>query len=103
MNFIRHAKKNPILDLEKSIQYVKKRDCVNHSKYTHQKIENLDILLLQHYTESKIICIYYLDKKKKYCYRGMIERIDLIYKELYLLPKKKIAFCKIIGIESTIL
>lgn len=98
MNFIRNTKKNPIMDLEKSINYVKKRNYVHHTKYVHQEIKNLDILLLQHYAESKIICIYYMDKKKTYCYSGMIERIDLVYKEIYLLPKKKIAFCNIIGI-----
>ncbi len=94
-------KNNIINDLKESIAYVaEKQSHIEYPRLTEKQAESIDAILLQCYTRSKIISITYREKGKLYSYTGMIERIDLMYKELYLLPKKKVCFNSIIGINE---
>lgn len=92
---------NIIDDLKESIAYVaEKQSHMEYPRLTQIQSNGIDAILLQCYTRSKIISITYREKGKIYSYTGMIERIDLMYKELYLLPKKKVCFNNIIGINE---
>lgn len=94
-------KNNIISDLKESIAYVtEKHSHIEYPQLNENQRNSIDTLLLQCYTRSRIISITYREKGKVVSYTGMIERIDLIYKELYLLPKKKVCFKNIIGINK---
>ena len=52
------------------------------------------------YTQNKQVNLTYRLKNKTKDYIGLIEHLDLIYKELYLSSKTKIAFRQIIKVEG---
>lgn len=92
---------NIIGDLKESIAFVaEKQSHIEYPRLSETQVNGIDTVLLQCYTRSKIISITYREKGRIVSYTGMIERIDLMYKELYLLPKKKIEFKNIIGINN---
>ena len=94
-------KNNIINSLKENLAYVtEKHSHFDYPKLTDSQVKGIDTLLLQCYTRSKIISITYREKGRILSYTGMIERIDLMYKELYLLPKKKINFNNIVGINN---
>lgn len=94
-------KNNCIDNLNESIEYANNKN----SNYQYPQLSNDDTtsigtLLIDYYTSSKIIALSYRDKGKIKSYVGIIDRIDLIHKELYLLPKKKISFSTIVGLKK---
>ncbi len=101
MNLTKLMNFEPIKDLNESIAYVhEKNSKMEYPLLSEDKLESIDSLLLDYYRESKIISITYRNKGKIASYTGIIERIDLIYKELFLSPKKKISFQMIIGLKD---
>lgn len=88
-------------DLNECIAYVNEKNSkLSYPTLTQEEKESIDTILMNCYRESKIISLSYRDKGKVLSYTGVIERIDLIYKELFLLPKKKISFGMIVGLKE---
>ncbi len=101
MNISKLMNFEPIKDLNESIAYVhEKNSKLEYPRLSEDKLESIDSILLNCYRESKLISITYRNKGKIASYTGMIERIDLIYRELFLSPKKKISFQMIVGIKD---
>ncbi len=59
-----------------------------------------ETLLFRLYIENCSVRIFYRHRGKIYQCMGKIERIDFIYKEVFLKPKKKLSFEKIIAIKQ---
>ncbi len=90
-----------IQNLNECIQYVNEKNSkMVYPNLTEEEKESIDSILLDCYRESRIISLSYRDKGKILSYTGMIDRIDLIYRELFLLPKKKIPFGMIVGLKE---
>lgn len=92
---------NIVRDLPESIAYVNERNKnMEYPALSMEERSSLGTLLLRYYRESKIISVSYREKGKIQSCTGIIDRIDLIYRELFLLPKKKISFSDIVGVKQ---
>lgn len=92
---------NIIQNLNECISYVnKKNSSIKYPSLSNDEKNNIEHILLEYYRESKIIALSYRDKGKIKSYIGLIDRIDLIHKELFLIPKKRILFSMIVGLKN---
>lgn len=92
---------NLVRDLPESIAFVNdKNRNMEYPALSKEERSSMGTLLLKYYRESKIISISYREKGRIQSCTGIIDRIDLIYKQLFLLPKKKISFSDIVGIKQ---
>lgn len=90
-----------IKNLNECISYVNEKNSnIEYPKLSITERQGIEKILLNHYRESKIIALSYRDKGKIKSYVGIIDRIDLIHKEIYLIPKKKINFSMIVGFKN---
>lgn len=64
-----------------------------------QKIE-MDITLFDCYSQNKVVSISYYDNGNISVYSGVISKIDVINKQLILIPKKRFKLDRIIGVFS---
>lgn len=60
----------------------------------------MDITLFDCYSQNKIVFISYFDNGSITSYSGVISKIDVINKQLILIPKKRFNIDKIIGVFS---
>lgn len=90
-----------VRDLSESIAYVNdKSRNMEYPALSKEERSSIGTLLLKYYRESKIISVSYREKGKIQSCTGIIDRIDLIYKQLFLLPKKRISFSDIVGVKQ---
>lgn len=90
-----------IKNLNECISYVNEKNSnIQYPNLSNDDKESIDFILLEHYRESKIIALSYREKGKIKSYVGIIDRIDLIHKEIFLIPKKRISFSMIVGLKN---
>jgi hypothetical protein len=61
-----------------------KESYINKPEYTEEQLEELEFKVINAYTSKDQINIYYYQNHKSICIKGVINKIDSVYKRIYI-------------------
>ena len=74
---------NSVINNHDIINDIKEKESyINKPNYTDEQLENLEFKIVNAYTSKDIISLYYYHNHKCYCIKGIINKIDTIYKRI---------------------